>query len=473
MNVQTEQLENHRVRLTVEIEPEQFEKAKHQAARKLSRKLKIPGFRKGKAPYPVVVTYVGEPAIIEDAIDELGNEVYRSALDESGVVPYAPGALEDFQIDPAPKFVFSTPLQPTVDLKDYRDVRFDYEEPTVSKKDVDEALESMRQSYAETEEVEGEIDWGHRVTVDIHSEFADDPADDTDTEEETPVPQKGDNYFHEHAYQINLKKGQQAILKGLTRKLIGAEAGAELEFDLKVPDEEEFEGIVGRKIHFHLSISKAESVELPELDDEFAAKATEHEDEPKTLKELRDQLKEDIKDQKERAAAGAFSNQVLEEIIADADMSYPDEMIGEQIDDMMQRLESQLQQQGMKLDDYVKISDQSLDDIRNEYQDQAEETVRRTLVLQQLLVDEDIQLGESEVDDRIEEMLSRFGDGAEQFREYFDTPDMRLNLANEALTNKITDRLVAIGRGLAEDIDDEVVEADETEDSSPDEENED
>ena len=102
MNLQTERVDNHRAQLTIEIEAEQLESAKKQAARKISRSVRIKGFRKGKAPYRLVAQYVGEAAILEEAVDTLGGELYKQALQESELLPYGPGAIEDFKIEPVP-----------------------------------------------------------------------------------------------------------------------------------------------------------------------------------------------------------------------------------------------------------------------------------------------------------------------------------------------------------------------------------
>ena len=136
MNVQTEKLDNHVARLTVEVESQQLEKAKKQAARKLAKRVNIPGFRRGKAPYRVLVSYVGEAPIVEEAVETLGNDVFRKALDESEIEPYTIGELEDFKLDPQPTFVFTVPMQPTVEMNDYLSVRADYEMPDVTDEDV-------------------------------------------------------------------------------------------------------------------------------------------------------------------------------------------------------------------------------------------------------------------------------------------------------------------------------------------------
>ena len=179
MNLQTERIENHRAQFTIEIESDQLDDAKRKAARKISRQVRIKGFRKGKAPYGLVVRQVGEGAVLEEALDALGDVLYKQALEESEVTPYGPGAFEEFKLEPAPTFVFSVPLQPEVDLKDYLDVRLEFDAPVVTEGEVDDALKQMRMRQVEVLDEEIEVTApGHRVTIAVDSEFVDgDPPD--------------------------------------------------------------------------------------------------------------------------------------------------------------------------------------------------------------------------------------------------------------------------------------------------------
>ena len=177
MNLQTERIDNHKAQLTIEFEEQQLDDAKRQAARRISRRVSIKGFRKGKAPYRLVEQRVGAAAILEDAVEILGDSLYRQALEESGLEPYGPGTLEDFSLEP-PTLVFSLELQPEVDLKEYDSVRIDFEEPAVADEAVDSALEELRQREIEVLDAERQVvASGDRIRVDIDSEFVDDARD--------------------------------------------------------------------------------------------------------------------------------------------------------------------------------------------------------------------------------------------------------------------------------------------------------
>ncbi len=128
MKIETQPRDDHQVNMIVEIEPEQMEGAKHRAARRISEKKTIPGFRPGKAPYEVVLRSFGEGVIVEDAVDLLLDEVYPKALEEAKLEPGAAGSLEKVEdLDKNPKFTFLVPLAPSIELGDYRSIRLPYE----------------------------------------------------------------------------------------------------------------------------------------------------------------------------------------------------------------------------------------------------------------------------------------------------------------------------------------------------------
>ena len=145
MNIEQQTLENHQVKLTVQIEPSKLEEAKHRAARQISQHKKIPGFRPGKAPYPIVLRTLGEEAILEEALDILVKEIYPKVIEESKIKPYGPGSLENMpKLDP-PTFEFIVPLEPEVTLGDYKKIRIPYKLKAITKKDINKVLDDLRE----------------------------------------------------------------------------------------------------------------------------------------------------------------------------------------------------------------------------------------------------------------------------------------------------------------------------------------
>lgn len=468
MKIQTERLENHTARFTVEVDAGRLDSAKKEAARKLAKHVNVPGFRRGKAPYRILASHIGEATIIEEAVEILGNDIYKQALDKEEIHPYGPGSLEDFTLSPAPTFTFTVPLQPETKLGDYRDVRVDYEAPEVSEEAVDEAMERLRQREALTEDTDEPASPGDRVTIDIHSEFIDGPempedsdeddeeAEDGDEEAEFLGPYRGDPFVHRHDATILLDPENEPVLPGFIAALTGASIGDEREFELDVPDDEEkYEDIAGRRVKLHITIKDIKKVTLPELDDAFAAKVTEGEEEPLTLEQLRARVRKDLEEEAERRSTDAYAGEVLEEIIDQAEISYPEMMVDDQIEDMLEDIDQRLRQQGITLDMYTKISGKTREDLGEEQRNDAEAVVRRMLVLRELIRAEGIKVTDTDIEAQLEKMLLQFGEQGPMLRPLLDTPQMRENMVNGLLQEKVLERIAMIGRGLAPEPDTE------------------
>jgi trigger factor len=454
LNIQSEHLENHTARLTVEIEPERLDTAKRTAARQIARRVNIPGFRKGKAPYHIVVQYVGEASILNDAVEDLSQEVYREMLDNvEDIQPYGPGAWEDFKIEPNPTFIYTVPLQPTVELGDYRSVRKNYEPPTVDDSTLEDAMKRLRNQEALVEESGKPVEAGNRVTVDIHSEFLDDaPETDEDTPDDEKPPAKGESFVHVHDGGVNLDPDDEPVVPGFIDALVGANVGDEREFELTVPeDSEDYKEVAGRKVQFHVTIKKIETVTLPELNDEFAARVSgpEEGEEPLTLLQLRMRMRENLEKESLRQYQSEFSNDVLDEMVDLSTVSYPEAMIEEQTNSMIGDFEERLRGQGVTLDVYLKAMNMERDNLVAEYREPAERIIKRSMVLLEIGEAEGVSVTDADIEARIAEMLEQFGEQADSFRQFFDTPNMRSSMRNDLRQQKIFDRVIAIAKGEA------------------------
>lgn len=466
MNVQTEHLENRVARLTIEIDPERLEKAKHTAARKLAKRVNIPGFRKGKATYNVLVSKGLEPQILDDAINSLSQDIYRETLEESDLEPYGPGELENIELEPVAKFVYTVTLQPTVELNDYKSVRHEYEAPEVTDEQVEAAMKEIQEREALVEEVEGPVETGYRVTIDIHGELADDApgadgSDDTDAEtddvddaddvEDTAdfqQPAKDHVFIHEHDATMQLDPENEPILPGFIEGLVGSNVDEDVEFELTIPeDDPEYSDVAGRIVKFHVTVKKIERVTLPELNDDLAARLSEGEDESLTLLQLRMRVREQLQKQLETNAKNQYVNEMFKDLVEEADVEYPLALVDEQIDAMLEDIGRRLQQQGMDLNTYMQVTGQSEQDMREAHREQAAEIVERSLVMREIVRDNDLEVTKAEIDARIDEMLQQFGEQAEQLRPMFDGPQMRASMVNDLLQSTVTEFVFQMGQG--------------------------
>lgn len=474
MNIQTERIENHKARFTVVLEPAKLEQAKQQSARKLSQKYNIPGFRKGKAPYSVVQRFFGDATILEDAIEILGNDVYKQALDESGIAPYAPGQLEDFKADPDPTFTFVVPLQPTVELGDYRSLRLEFTEPTVEDAQVEKAMRQLQEEQALYEESSKPVDMGNRVTLELYAklvgedaaeaehehaegeehdhdhEHAEGEEHDHDHEHGHDHGLGGNEFIHEHDAVMVLREENEEPAPGFRKAILGAAIDEERTFELEYPeDEKEYEEYAGKKAQFKVKVKKIENVTLPSINDDFAARVTEKEEKPLTLLELRMRTRENLQNSVAQQAKSNFAGEALDALVERATIAFPDEMVDDQTESYLERLDQDFRRQGLTLEDYMRITNKQKHDLKADYRDIAVKNLKRALVLRQIREVETIDISDDAINAEIDKMLLQFGEQAASLRGMLDTPQMRENIKNDLMEQGTLDRIVAIAKGEA------------------------
>jgi len=456
LNIQTERLDDHTARLTVEISTEMLDSAKKKAASKLAQKYRIPGFRPGKAPYQTIARFLGEGAIMEEAIDLLTNEVYPVALTESQLDPYAPGIVEDFKLDP-PSFVFSLPLAPTVELGEYRDVRVEFTQEEVTEANVEDTLEKVRNEQAEQSDVEGDIAVGHYVVFDLHSAFVDgeerpETEDDSDEDESEEKRYKNDDFLHFHDYELQVDPEKQPLLAGFSEKLVGAKVGEKVSFELVVPaDSTEHSSAAGRTVNFDIYIKSAKQRSLPELNDEFAAKITVDEETPLTMAQLRQRVQENLGLQAEAKARNAHAEKVLDAIVEQAVVAYPKAVLDDRVEEMMKEFTRDMSQYGITPERYYEIIGTDAAAQREKFVDDAKVWVKRSLVFGEVLTAERIGVTPDDLTNEMQAIIESYGatnDRKELFK-FLNSAEQRETILNRLLYRKLTERVSAIGKGEA------------------------
>ncbi len=493
MNIQTEHLEDQTARVTVEIDSQRLDAAKQKAARQISQKVNIPGFRKGKVPYRVLVNYVGEPAITEEAVELLGQEVYKEMLPQTGLDPYGPGTLTDVKAEEAtPTFTYIVPLQPSIDLAGYRSVQLPYEEPEVTDENVNRALKNLQEQQAVVEASSQPVALNNRVTLDLHSYILDgheeeaaeeseageaeasaeaDAATDEHTHEHDEeahdhdhdhdheddhghshiAGEDGTPYIHEHDLQLVLDDDDEPT-PGFNEALLGANAGDHRQFVLTFPDDaEEYEDMAGKTVKYFVDVKKVETLTLPELTDEFAARVTQDEEKPLTLLELRMRVRENLVNRLDENYRSEYVRKALDQIVEGANIKFPEAMVADQVDRFLQDLDQRLRQQGITLQDYMKIYQKTADDLYNDYRENAEQTVRRSLVLREIAEAEQLEVTEAQIDEQIEKIVSQFDDERQAtIRQMFTRQkNMRESVRSDLLRDAVLERIAAIAKGEA------------------------
>ncbi len=435
MKVETQDLEDRQVQLTVEVPEDRVQAAMRKAARRLSKNTRIPGFRPGKAPYEVVVRVLGQETVFEEALDDLGPEVYWNALEQTQLEPYAPGTLDEVISEKPLVLRYIVPLAPEVDLGDYRSLRVPWEEPEVSDEALEEVLENLRQGQALIEPADRPAQRSDVVVVDVEGELLE-PEED-----ENPL------LVRQEGIPLLLEEDTDWPVPGITDRLKGIAVGEERTFEYTFPEDYPSEDLRGRRARFKVVCHEIKSRLVPEWSDDLARAIGDYED----LLDLRLKVRQELQETARRQAEEAYAEKVLEALVDQAAVRYPPVLLEEEIHELLHDLDQHLRARNLTLEDYLRIEGKTASELREELRPQAERRLARALVLGRLVEVEDLEVSDEEVEAEIERMVGPLGPQGEELRRFFQQPTARKRIALDLLTKKAVDRLVAIARGEVEE----------------------
>ncbi len=398
MKIEKELLEDHQIKLNVEIDADPFEKAKHQAARKIAKKVKVPGFRPGKAPYQVILRQVGEGAIIEEAMEFLIDDIYPKVLEEAEINPYGPGSLDKVESLDPPTFHFLVPLAPEVVLGDYKSLELAYEEPEVTAEEIDEQIDSLRQQQAITEKSEEPAVEGNRVFFQISA----DRVEVTEDQEANILPER----FNSVIIEAKGDEQNQWPFPGFSAKLKGMSIDEEKDILYTYPEDHENEEFQGVEAVFHVTVTNIQKVALPDLDDEFAKAASDFD----TLEELKADIQNNLSAQKQNEYDSEYDDRVLESLVEQSTIKFPPQMLEDEKKEMLSNLEYRLSQQGINRELYLQIRGITEEELEEEMAPLAESRIQRGLVLAEVAKAENLKIDQQQLaaeTGRTMEMITR------------------------------------------------------------------
>ncbi len=446
MKIETHPRDDHQMTVIVEAEPEKLDGARRKAARRIAQKVKIPGFRPGKAPYDVVHRLYGEAVITEEAVEILVDELYPLALKEAEIKPAAPGSLEKIESLEPPTFVFTIPLEPTVSLGEYQSIRKPYEWVEPSESEVEEEIENLRRMYANTETVERPAQVGDYALVDVTGKKA------KAAEDESPLIERSGFAL---TVRETEKEGEWPF-EGFAAKLLGLEPGKEIEFSHKFAKDHEQEDWRGQKVEFTVRLKTLRAVNLPALDDDFAKQSGLGSD----VATLRVRMRENVNHRSQEKYDDTYYEALLDEIKNSTQIKYPPQVLEHEAEHVAEDIERRLKSQGVEsLDTYLKMINSTREAyLQGEVREVAAKRLERGLLMDEIARAENIQVDEKSLEEEFsnawatlsymdEEFARRTQGGTKAVRELVDAVAMQA--ANRLMTRKTLERLKEIASPAA------------------------
>ena len=385
----TEKQEHSVVALTIEITKAEFEAAKDKAFKKTGKNITVPGFRKGKAPRKMIEKLYGEGVFFEEAFNIIYPDAMEMAVEKSGIKPV--GRADVDLGDPAEEggltIIAKVPVEPEVELGEYKGIEVEKETVKVLQADVKAELNRMAQRNARTETVERKAKKNDTVDIDFEG-FVD------------GVPFEGGKAEH---HELTLGSG--AFIPGFEDQLIGCKAGDEKDVVVTFPEEYHAKELAGKEATFKCKVHKVEETILPEIDDEFAKDVS---DTCETLDDLKKEITERLKAERQEAADNAFEEKVLDAVINGMKADIPAAMIDAQVDTIVQDFGYRLQMQGMGLEQYLKMTGTEMGAFRAMFQSQAERQVKTRLALQKVVELEGITVSDKELEEEYAKMAEQY-----------------------------------------------------------------
>ncbi|NLV74792.1 MAG: trigger factor [Chloroflexi bacterium] len=436
MRVTTETIATREVELTIEPDQEAVDRAMRKAAQQITKWRPMAGYRPGKAPYAMVERVFGRETILDEAIREMADSLYRDALAETKLEPFEPGQLDIESKDPVVLKV-KVSLMPEVDLGDYQALKMEsVPTPTISDEMIDKRIEAIRRQHAEYNPVDRPVQMGDQIVTSTIG-----------TAEEKEVLRREDQ-------TMLLNDSLQP--EGYAEALLGMSSGDERTFSLHYADDYADSNLAGKDVTFQVKLTTVRETRLPEIDDDLAKMAGDY----ATVDEMRAGVAERLQAEEERRVRAQEREAAIDLLVSNAKVEYPEEALKHEIDGSLARQQARLQQYGFTWPNYLKMIGKTEDDMRNDIREDAEKGMIRRLVINKFAEAEKLEVSNEEMTNGIGNLAASYGEHAQQIIDQMRDRRALLSFYGDMLMEKSMRRLVSLltGRPEEQPAEDEVLE---------------
>lgn len=418
-----EKLDNNKVALEVEVEAERLEEAMDKAYRKVVGKINVPGFRKGKVPRKVLEAKFGPEVLYEEALEMLVPEAYQEALDELDIEPIDKPDVNIKQIEPGKPLIFeaTVDVKPEVELGQYTGVEVDHVESKVTEEEVQAYLTEMQEKHTRVVVVEeGEATQGSIVMIDFIGYLDGEPFEGG----------KAENY--------SLEIGSNTFIPGFEEQLIGCKQEEEKEIQVTFPEDYQKEELAGKEVTFKVTVKGLKQKEKPPLDDDFAKEVSDFD----TLEEFRQDVLNKLKKDAQKKDRIDLEEKIIGIVTENAKADAPEILIERELDRVIGDFSQQLKQQGLTLEQYCQLTENTEQAIKDDNRIEAAKRVRANLVLEAIMKQENFTAAPEDLEEKFKKMAESYQQEPENIKEYFERSGQLDAIKKEVAFRKAVDFLV-------------------------------
>ncbi|MBO8158802.1 trigger factor [Thermosyntropha sp.] len=420
MEAKLEKIENSEAYIQIEVDANKLEEGLQYAYRKVVKKVNIPGFRKGRAPRPILESYYGKEILYQDALEYIVPDAYEKALQDLNIEPIADPNFDIGDIEAGKPFIFTAkvPVKPEVKLGNIEGLKVEIPELAVTDKEVEKSLENLRESYAQIESKDEPAELGDTVVIDFEGFIGD----------EAFAGGKGEDY--------PLELGSKTFIPGFEEQLVGKKAGDTVEVNVVFPEEYHAEDLAGKEARFVVKVKKVETKKLKDLNDDFAQEVSDFE----TLDELKADIRKRLEDAVEKQKKELIREQITEKLLEVCELAVPDAVVEDQAMRMMQEFERSLYAQGLNLEAYFNALNMSEEDFIKDIWPEADKRVKTNFILEKIIEEKGFAATDEEIDKQIKEIADNMGMDFEKAKE--SLVGMRERMEYTVKVDKVFDYLI-------------------------------
>jgi trigger factor len=426
------ELPESRVRVEAEVPPTEVQKSVERAARALGRDLRMPGFRKGKVPPPVVIQRFGRETVLDEAVRGALGQWYLDAIDAAGIHPVGE---PDVQLGDLPAqgqpltFTVEIGVRPTATLGDYKGVEAPRRDPEASDEAVQAELDQLRERMARLDTVDEPAATGDFVVMDFVGSI------------------DGEPFAGGEGRDQLVELGSGRLVPGFEDQLAGARAGEEPTVTIQFPEDYGAEELAGREASFAVTVKEVKRKALPELDDDFASDAAGFD----TLDELREDIASKLRESDEQRAEAEFREAVLDAVVDQATVDVPEALVDARARELWDRMLHSLSHQGITREVYLQISGKSEDEIVEEAKPDAEKALRREAVIAAVIEAEDVEPSEGDLLDALQASALQQNTTPEKLRRRLEKAGRLEELRDDLAQRRAVDLLAESAKSITPD----------------------